>query len=92
MASAPSVPCTRRLSTSSGQRRILAPLKRHEPKAVVRFETPPGVQITGNFTVVRRGRDPLPVLVAPGLALTAQIANQHGRGPCRRRDFPRSAP
>jgi transposase len=42
----------------------LAPLKRVEPEPVVRFETPPGRQMQADFTVVRRGRDPLLALVA----------------------------
>ena len=42
----------------------LAPLKRIEPEAVVRFETPPGKQMQADFTHVRRGRDPLIALVA----------------------------
>jgi len=42
----------------------LAPLKRSEPEPVVRFETPPGKQMQADFTVVRRGRDPLLALVA----------------------------
>lgn len=43
---------------------FLAPLKRTEPEPVVRFETPPGRQLQADFTVVRRGRDPLLALVA----------------------------
>lgn len=43
---------------------LLAPLKRVEPEPVVRFETPPGRQMQADFTVVRRGRDPLLALVA----------------------------
>lgn len=43
---------------------FLAPLKRTEPEPVVRFETPPGWQLQADFTVVRRGRDPLLALVA----------------------------
>lgn len=35
---------------------------KHDP--VVRFETPPGQQLQADFTVVRRGRDPLLALVA----------------------------
>ena len=42
----------------------LAPLKATEPEPVVRFETPPGRQMQADFTVVRRGRDPLVALVA----------------------------
>jgi transposase len=42
----------------------LAPLKKSEPEPVVRFETPPGKQVQVDFTVVRRGRDPLLALVA----------------------------
>jgi len=43
---------------------FLAPLKHAEPEPVVRFETPPGVQMQADFTVVRRGRHPLLALVA----------------------------
>jgi transposase len=43
---------------------FLAPLKKAEPEPVVRFETPPGRQMQADFTVVRRGRDPLLALVA----------------------------
>lgn len=42
----------------------LAPLKAAEPEPVVRFETPPGKQMQVDFTIVRRGRDPLVALVA----------------------------
>jgi transposase len=42
----------------------LAPLKAATPEPVVRFETPPGKQMQADFTVVRRGRDPLLALVA----------------------------
>jgi transposase len=42
----------------------LAPLKTVTPEPVVRFETPPGQQMQADFTVVRRGRDPLLALVA----------------------------
>lgn len=43
---------------------FLAPLKKAEAEPVVRFETPPGRQMQADFTVVRRGRDPLLALVA----------------------------
>jgi transposase len=43
---------------------FLAPLKAIEPEPLVRFETEPGVQMQADFTVVRRGRDPLLALVA----------------------------
>lgn len=43
---------------------FLAPLKKAAPEPVVRFETPPGRQMQADFTVVRRGRDPLLALVA----------------------------
>lgn len=43
---------------------FLAPLKRIVVDPVVRFETPPGRQMQADFTVVRRGRDPLLALVA----------------------------
>jgi transposase len=43
---------------------FLAPLKKVEPEPVVRFETPPGRQMQADFTIVRRGRDPLLALVA----------------------------
>ena len=42
---------------------FLAPLKHGEPEPLVRFETPPGVQMQADFTTVRRGRDPLLALV-----------------------------
>ena len=42
----------------------LAPLRKTEPEPLVRFETEPGVQMQADFTVVRRGRDPLLALVA----------------------------
>jgi transposase len=43
---------------------FLVPLKQSAPEPVVRFETPPGQQMQADFTVVRRGRDPLLALVA----------------------------
>ncbi|RVT46678.1 IS21 family transposase [Rubrivivax albus] len=43
---------------------FLAPLKKAVPEPVVRFETPPGRQMQADFTVVRRGCDPLLALVA----------------------------
>lgn len=43
---------------------FLAPLKKPEPEPLVRFETEPGVQMQADFTVVRRGREPLLALVA----------------------------
>ena len=43
---------------------FLAPLKHREPEPVIRFETPPGVQLQADFTVVRRGCEPLLALVA----------------------------
>jgi transposase len=43
---------------------FLAPLKKAQPEPLVRFETPPGRQMQADFTVVRRGRDPLLALVA----------------------------
>lgn len=42
----------------------LAGLRKVEPEPVVRFETEPGKQMQADFTVVRRGRDPLIALVA----------------------------
>lgn len=42
----------------------LAPMKRAHVEPVVRFETPPGQQMQADFTVVRRGADPLLALVA----------------------------
>lgn len=42
----------------------LAPLKNPAAEPLVRFETEPGVQMQADFTVVRRGRDPLLALVA----------------------------
>lgn len=43
---------------------FLAPYKRIQPEAVVRFETPPGQQMQADFTHIRRGRDPLLAFVA----------------------------
>jgi transposase len=43
---------------------FLAPYKRPEPEPLVRFETPPGKQMQADFTVIRRGREPLLALVA----------------------------
>jgi len=45
----------------------LAPLKKGEPEAMVRFEAPPGKQMQADFTWVRRGRDPLVALVVATL-------------------------
>ena len=42
----------------------IAPFKQAKPDPVVRFETPPGQQLQADFTVVRRGREPLLALVA----------------------------
>jgi transposase len=42
----------------------LAPLKQVKEEPLVRFETPAGRQMQADFTVVRRGRDPLVALVA----------------------------
>jgi transposase len=42
----------------------LVPMKSVEPEPVVRFETAPGEQMQADFTVVRRGRDPLLALVS----------------------------
>jgi transposase len=42
----------------------IAPLKHVKPDPVVRFETPAGQQLQADFTVVRRGREPLLALVA----------------------------
>lgn len=43
---------------------FINPLKRVRDDPVVRFETPPGVQMQADFTVIRRGRDPLLAFVA----------------------------
>jgi transposase len=43
---------------------FLAPHKHPEAEPVVRFETPPGKQMQADFTVIRRGREPLLALVA----------------------------
>jgi transposase len=45
-------------------REYLVPFKQPRPDPVVRFETPPGEQLQADFTVVRRGRDPLLAFVA----------------------------
>jgi len=42
----------------------LAPMKSVAPEPAVRFETAPGEQMQADFTVVRRGRDPLLALVS----------------------------
>lgn len=43
---------------------FLSPHKRAEPEPLVRFETAPGKQMQADFTVIRRGREPLLALVA----------------------------
>jgi len=43
---------------------FINPLKRVTEEPVVRFETPPGAQMQADFTVIRRGRDPLLAFVA----------------------------
>ena len=43
---------------------FLLPHKHPEAEPVVRFETPPGKQMQADFTVIRRGREPLLALVA----------------------------
>jgi transposase len=43
---------------------FLVPHKRPEAEPVVRFETAPGKQMQADFTVIRRGREPLLALVA----------------------------
>jgi len=43
---------------------FLAPHKRAESEPLVRFETAPGKQMQADFTVIRRGREPLLALVA----------------------------
>lgn len=43
---------------------FLAPFKRREVEPVIRFETPPGKQMQVDFTIVRRGREPLKAFVA----------------------------
>ena len=43
---------------------FINPFKPIEEEPVVRFETPPGVQMQADFTVVRRGRDALLAFVA----------------------------
>lgn len=43
---------------------FINPLKRVRDDPVVRFETPPGVQMQADFTVIRRGREPLLAFVA----------------------------
>lgn len=45
-------------------REYLVPFKQPRPDPVVRFETQPGEQLQADFTVVRRGRDPLLAFVA----------------------------
>jgi hypothetical protein len=61
----------------------LAPLKTSEPEPVVRFETPPGKQMQADFTVVRRGRDPLLALVATLGYSRATFRQVHDAGRCR---------
>lgn len=43
---------------------FLTPFKHREPEPVVRFETPPGIQMQADFTHIRRGRHPLIAFVA----------------------------
>jgi transposase len=43
---------------------FINPLKQLDVEPVVRFETPPGRQMQADFTVIRRGRDPLLAFVA----------------------------
>lgn len=43
---------------------FINPLKPVAADPVVRFETPPGVQMQADFTVIRRGREPLLAFVA----------------------------
>lgn len=43
---------------------FLAPLKRNKIDPLVRFETPPGKQMQVDFTIIRRGREPLKAFVA----------------------------
>lgn len=43
---------------------FLSPLKQKTPEPLVRFETPPGKQMQVDFTIIRRGRDPLLAFVA----------------------------
>ena len=43
---------------------FINPLKRVDAEPVVRFETPRGAQMQADFTVIRRGRDPLLAFVA----------------------------
>lgn len=43
---------------------FLVPHKRPDAEPVVRFETAPGKQMQADFTVIRRGREPLLALVA----------------------------
>jgi transposase len=43
---------------------FINPLKQAKTDPVVRFETPPGEQMQADFTVIRRGRDPLLGFVA----------------------------
>lgn len=42
----------------------LAPFKQQEPEPLVRFETPPGKQMQADFTLIRRGSQPLKAFVA----------------------------
>jgi transposase len=43
---------------------FINPLKSAQPEPVIRFETAPGEQMQADFTVIRRGRDPLLAFVA----------------------------
>ena len=53
---------------------FINPLKRVEAEPVVRFETPPGAQMQADFTVIRRGREPLLAFVARRASIASLVA------------------
>ena len=58
---------------------FLHPLKQVGSDPVVRFETAPGEQMQADFTVIRRGRDPLLAFVAPRICRRwLTLSDSHG--------------